>query len=114
VRSSFWIAVILTAAGVGLKGCAKSEPLTAAERGRQVYMSNCIVCHNPDPTQPGSQGPDIAGASRELIEARVLHAAYPPGYAPKRSSKAMLPLPHLKNRIDDLASFLAAAKKDAH
>ena len=93
--------------------CTKSKPLTAAERGRQVYMANCIICHNPDPTQAGSQGPPIAGSSRELLEARVVHAAYPPAYTPKRTTHAMPAQPLLAKKVDDLAAFLAeAAKKD--
>ena len=71
-------------------------------------MANCIVCHNPDPTKPGAAGPEIAGSSRELIEARVLHAAYPPGYTPKRTTRAMVALPYLAAQIDDLAAYLAS------
>ena len=77
-------------------------------------MANCITCHNPDPTQPGASGPEIAGSSRVLIEARVLHASYPPGYTPKRTTKAMHPLPYLVSAIDDLAAFLAAAQNAQH
>ena len=102
-------AVASVAAAMLAAGCTPSEPLTAVERGRRVYMANCIVCHNPDPTKPGPAGPEVAGASRELLEARVVHAAYPPGYTPKRTTKAMVPLPHLAPRIDDLAAFVATA-----
>lgn len=76
------------------------------ERGRSVYMANCTACHGMDPTQPGGLGPPIAGASRELVEARVLHAAYPEGYTPKRDTKLMVALPHLKDEIDALTAFL--------
>jgi len=41
-----------------------------------------------------------------------MHATYPPGYKPKRNSHAMLPLPHLAGKIDDLAAFVAAAKDE--
>lgn len=102
--------VVLAVTAMSLGACSQSEPLTAAERGRQVYMSNCIQCHNPDPTQPGSQGPEIAGASRDLLEARVVHATYPPGYRPKRTTTAMVAQPHLASKIDDLTAFLAAAR----
>jgi mono/diheme cytochrome c family protein len=102
--------LLCSVAALSLGGCSKSAPLTAAARGRQVYLSSCITCHNPDPTKPGSQGPEIAGSSRELIEARVLRAAYPPGYTPKRHTKAMIALPHLAAKIDDLTAFLAAAQ----
>ena len=102
------IATMVTT-GALFAACTSSEPPTPAERGRRVYMANCIVCHNPDPTKPGSAGPEVAGASRELVEARVIHGTYPPGHTPKRASKAMIPLPHLKNRIDDIVAFLAEA-----
>jgi len=94
-------------------GCTSSDPPSAVERGRRVYMANCIVCHNPDPAKPGSAGPEVAGASHELLEARVLHGTYPPGYTPKRATKAMVPLPHLASRLDDLTAFLAAAQGPA-
>ncbi len=97
-----------------MAGCYESQPLTAAQRGRRTYMANCITCHNPDPTRPGASGPEIAGSSRALIEARVLHASYPPGYTPKRTTKAMAPLPYLASAIDDLAAFVAAAQNAQH
>ena len=99
----------MLAAGELVSGCTPSAPATPVERGQRVYMANCIVCHNPDPTKPGAAGPELAGASRALLEARVIHGAYPPGYTPKRSTKAMVPLPYLASRLDDLAAFLAAA-----
>lgn len=89
---------------------APSKPVPTVEqlyeRGRSVYMGNCTACHNMDPAQPGGLGPAIAGASRELIEARVLHATYPEGYTPKRDTKLMVALPHLKDDIDALAAYL--------
>ena len=72
-------------------------------------MSNCVVCHNPDPNVPGSQGPAIAGSSRELVEARVLHLSYPPGYKPKRTTHAMRASPQLAGHIDEITAFLAEA-----
>lgn len=74
-------------------------------------MANCLECHNADPNLPGSQGPPIAGSSRELVEARVLHLSYPPGYTPKRNTHAMRAIPTLASEINNLVAFLAAAKK---
>ena len=99
-------AVMLIVAAIS-SGCSRGEPVAAVEHGRRVYMANCIVCHNPDPTKPGANGPEVAGASRALLEARVIHGTYPPGYTPKRDTKAMVALPHLASSIDDLAAFLA-------
>ena len=61
----------------------------AAQRGKVVYDGVCIACHNPNPALDGALGPANAHASRELIEAKVLRGAYPPGYQPKRTSRAM-------------------------
>ena len=81
-------------------------------RGGAVYNTNCIACHHRDPGQEGGLGPPIAGASRELVEARVLRAQYPPGYLPKADTRLMIPLPHLENDIDALVAFLAQAQEE--
>ena len=93
-----------------LASCQPTK-VTPVQRGRVIYMSNCIVCHNADPNLPGSQGPPIAGSSRELVEARVLHLSYPPGYTPKRKTHAMRAIPTLAPEIGNLTAFLQAAAK---
>lgn len=75
-------------------------------RGRAVYASNCTACHNPDPRKPGNVGPEVFGSSRELVEARVLRAEYPPGYKPRRETHVMPALPQMKGDVDALAAFL--------
>jgi mono/diheme cytochrome c family protein len=94
---------------IAIAGCGPSKPMTPAQQGRIVYMTNCVVCHNPDPRLAGSQGPPIAGSSRELVNDRVLDLKYPAGYSPKRSTHAMRALPQLANQIDSLTAFLAEA-----
>jgi mono/diheme cytochrome c family protein len=94
-------------------GCSDTGPASPVARGEQVYRANCIVCHHPDPRQDGSVGPAIAGAPRELLEARVLRAEYPPGYTPKKDSRLMPPLPHLAGDIDALAAYLGSLGPDA-
>jgi len=104
-----FLATLMLAVAASLVGaCSQRTAPTAVERGRRVYLANCITCHNPDPHKPGSAGPEVAGASHALLEARVLHGAYPPGYMPKRPTRAMVALPQLAGKIDDLAAFLAA------
>ena len=96
------------AAAATLTAC--SEPSSpggpSAERGRQIYLSQCIACHNPDPTRAGPVGPPVKGASSEVLEAKVLRGTYPPGYAPKRPTTLMPPQPTLAPEIADLAAFL--------
>lgn len=82
-----------------------------ARRGERIYRVNCIACHHRDPTQDGGLGPAIAGASYELLEARVLRAAYPPGYTPKRDTRMMVPQTHLEPEIAALTAYLAQATK---
>jgi mono/diheme cytochrome c family protein len=92
--------------------CGKPHELSAAARGEATYRTNCISCHNRDPNLPGPVGPAIAGASRSLIDARVLHGNYPPGYIPQRSTHTMRPLPWLNGHVDDLTAYLDAARED--
>jgi mono/diheme cytochrome c family protein len=96
-------------AGCDKKTDAPTKTAAAGDpnRGRAVYLANCAACHNPDPSKDGSLGPAIKGASRELIEARVLRGTYPPGYTPKRKTTAMPAQPYLEKSIPDLVAFLA-------
>jgi mono/diheme cytochrome c family protein len=74
-------------------------------------MANCIACHSQNPAMDGALGPAVAGSSYELIEARVMRAEYPPGYTPKRDSRVMIALPHLKDQIGALAAYLDSIPK---
>jgi len=106
-----WIAGVGIALAVGSLGCSQQDGALqlseAARRGKVVYGTVCIACHNPNPALDGSLGPANAGASRALVEARVLRAEYPPGYKPKRDSKVMPAMPQLADKIDDLTAYLA-------
>ena len=82
----------------------------AVARGKKIYRNICVVCHNADPNQPGPLGPDIAGASRELLEARLLRGEYPAGYTPKRNTQQMPRFEFLEPNLDDIAAFLASRK----
>lgn len=84
---------------------------SSVERGRQVYLSVCTACHNADPSRDGAVGPANAGASRELLEAKLLRGSYPPGHVPKRPSQVMPRFEHLAGSVGDLAAFLAHAKQ---
>jgi mono/diheme cytochrome c family protein len=98
--------VIAGAAALALAGCERATLSPEAERGRQVYTSQCTACHAFDPAQPGAVGPEVKGASRELLEAKLLRGSYPPGYRPKRPTSVMPPQPQLAPEIDALAAYL--------
>ena len=91
---------------LALLACGGGGEETAAERGRRAYVANCLACHHTDPALEGSLGPPVAGSSAELIEARVLRAEYPPGYAPKRDTGLMPAQPFLADQVADLAAYL--------
>jgi mono/diheme cytochrome c family protein len=98
--------LLVVAAALALAACGR-EPLSPeAERGRQVYLSQCTACHAFDPSQPGPVGPELKGASRELLEAKVLRGTYPPGYTPKRPTAVMPPQPQLAADLPAVAEFL--------
>jgi len=96
-----------------LFSCAKEEsnlsPLQ--ERGRLVYNTNCISCHNTDPSKPGSIGPEVAGSSLELLQARALHQTYPKHYKPKRETRLMPALPFVEKDLPALHAYLNLVRK---
>jgi mono/diheme cytochrome c family protein len=102
------LALLLSlAAGLACSAGEEGGPEAAlAKRGAQIYQGNCTACHALDPAQPGPVGPPVAGSSLALLEAKVLRNEYPPGYTPKRDTKAMVPLVHLAPELPALAAFL--------
>ena len=97
-----------------LVACSQNDPSLsdAANRGRAVYLSFCVQCHHYyDPFQPGTQGPAVARASLELLEAKILRGTYPEGHEPAESTRVMPVQPHLKARIPDLHAYLAEVAK---
>ena len=104
--SSFVLWVASAAWAFGCEGNTAQPLSELAQQGRSSYMNVCIACHNADPNRDGTLGPANAGASRELLEAKIIRGEYPPGYAPKRSSNAMPIFPHLEDEIDALHAYL--------
>jgi mono/diheme cytochrome c family protein len=98
--------VAAAVAGLLLAACERAQLSPEAERGRQVYVSQCTTCHAFDPARAGPVGPELKGASRELLEAKVVRGTYPPGYRPKRPTAVMPPQPHLSGDIDALAAYV--------
>jgi mono/diheme cytochrome c family protein len=110
--------LLLTACGPDEKSAPTAGPSGSASapgavsaagdpaKGQQIWLGQCVACHNPDPGKDGPIGPAVKGASKDLLEARVVHGAYPPGYKPKRETKVMPPRPDLVASIPDLAAYL--------
>jgi mono/diheme cytochrome c family protein len=97
-----------------LTACNKKEsvPKNAQDetinRGKMLYLSNCMACHNSNPNLDGTLGPAIKGSSLELLQARVLRGEYPPGYTPKRPTQIMVKLPLTEANVQDLHAYLNA------
>ena len=98
---------LLTLGICSISACQDPAREGLADAGSRAYRANCIACHNFDPEREGTLGPAIAGSSRELIEARVLRADYPPGYTPKRDTRLMPAQPYLRGEVESLAAYLA-------
>lgn len=96
----------LLAAVPVLAACGGPALSPEAERGRQVYLAQCTACHAPDPARPGPVGPPVKGSSRELLEAKLLRGAYPPGYRPQRSTSVMPVQTQLAADVPALAAYL--------
>lgn len=101
----------LASAALACGGGEESGGLdAAAARGKTIYENVCTACHNRDPRESGALGPGVAGASLELLEAKVLRAEYPPGYAPKLPSAAMPKYEYLAGSLGDVAAYLATIR----
>ena len=79
---------------------------TDIEKGRMVYFANCVSCHNNNPKKPGSIGPEVYGASIDVLTQKIVSGKYPENYRPKRTSKIMPSMPHLKKEISNLHAFI--------
>lgn len=110
MRRAWILALGLLAAAA----CGERKELGLAEQGSRIYAANCTICHNPEPRSDGVDGPALAGSPRELIEARVMRAEYPPGYTPKRPTRRMRPLPYLRPHIEALAAYLGGLEVEAY
>ena len=100
------LAVLMLTVSACSKESEQSRQNPDWERGRAVYVANCVACHNSDPAKDGPLGPALKGSPPELIESRVLRTDYPPGYKPKRNTKVMPTFPFLKSEIPYLATYL--------
>ncbi len=106
VRYRWWLVVVSCAVPLGACSNAGTGGSAEAQRGRQIYVAQCVVCHADDPARNGPLGPAVKGSSPQLLEARVVRGVYPPSYTPKRNTTVMPPMPHLASSISDLAAYL--------
>jgi mono/diheme cytochrome c family protein len=113
-------ALLLFAMAAATSSCKKDSAETSApavpedpqkalvSRGRTIYQSVCIACHNSDPKKAGTLGPDVWGSSLALLQARVIDGNYPAGYTPKRTTHVMQPLPQVQKDLPAIQAYLNA------
>lgn len=80
----------------------------SVERGKSVYLSTCIACHNVNPKLDGALGPAVADASLQLLEAKIVRGEYPAGYQPKRATRLMVALPQHAQDVQSLYDYLSS------
>lgn len=92
----------------------KADP-TTLDKGKRLYMANCIQCHNRDPNIKGPIGPEMVDAPLYVMTSKVMTSKYPdplpPGFVPKRKSHAMRAIPKLKNDIPAIHAWVQSVKK---
>jgi mono/diheme cytochrome c family protein len=85
------------------------------DKGKRIWLTTCIQCHNRDPNIKGSIGPETVDAPLEIMTAKVMTGKYPDvlpaGFVPKRKTKAMRPLPQFKNDIPSIHAYVQSVKK---
>ena len=62
--------------------CGQKDTTTDPKilRGRVLFASNCISCHNSNPALDGTLGPAIKGSALELVQARAYELFVQRGY----------------------------------
>lgn len=88
---------------------------SSLNKGKRIYLSSCIQCHNRDPNLKGSIGPEVVDAPLEVMTAKIMTGVYPEvlpaGFVPKRKTKAMRKIPQLKNDIPSIYAWIQSVKK---
>lgn len=96
-------------------GPASEKLSPELERGKLLYKTNCLQCHNKDPNIKGAVGPEIIDAPLEVMTSKVMTSHYPnplpPGFVPKRKSHAMRAIPKLKDEIPLIWAYVQSVKK---
>jgi mono/diheme cytochrome c family protein len=84
-------------------------------KGKRIWLSACIQCHHRDPNLKGPVGPEVTDSPLEVMTSKIMTGKYPDplpqGFVPKRTSRAMRPLPKYKDDIFAIWSYVQSEKK---
>jgi len=85
------------------------------DTGKRIWLTTCTQCHNRDPNVKGAVGPETVDAPLEVMYAKVMTGKYPevlpPGFVPKRTTKAMRKLPQFEKDIPKIWAYVQSVKK---
>lgn len=102
------------AAAVFVAEAAPEVTPALVAQGKTVYTTNCLSCHNKNPTENGSIGPAQANTPWEVFKVKVVTGRYPeampPGYVPARKTKAMRKFPDLEKDLPALWAYIQSFK----
>lgn len=86
------------------------------EKGKAIYLSTCIKCHNKDPNVKGAIGPELVDAPLEIMQAKVATGRYPDvlpeGFVPKRKTKQMVKQPQALPDVPSIHAYVQSLKKN--
>lgn len=92
-----------------------SADQASIDKGKRLYLSNCIQCHNKDPNLKGPIGPEVVDAPLPVMHSKIMTGAYPgvlpAGFVPKRKSKAMKKITKLEKDIPAIFAYVQSVKK---
>lgn len=84
-------------------------------KGKEIYLSQCIKCHNKDPNVKGAIGPEMVDAPLSVMQAKVFTGRYPDvlpeGFVPKRKTKQMTKLPQYIKDVPSIHAYVQSLKK---
>lgn len=84
-------------------------------KGKEIYLSTCIKCHNPDPNVKGPIGPELVDAPLVIMQAKVATGRYPEvlpeGFVPKRKTKQMTKFPAIVPDVPSIHAYVQSLKK---
>jgi mono/diheme cytochrome c family protein len=79
--------------------------------GKRLYVLYCIGCHNSNPSNAGSIGPELYTTPSNVFRTKVPEGKYPSGYKTKRRTKIMPKFPQLKDKTDLIYNYIRSTKK---
>lgn len=85
------------------------------EKGKAIYLSACIKCHNKDPNVKGAIGPEMVDAPLGVMQHKVATGRYPDvlpeGFIPKRKTKQMTKFPQYLKDVPSIHAYVQSLKK---